>query len=200
MEENQLSPIRHLVIIGGSAGSLEVLLQVLPRLQNIDKIAIVIVLHRKNSDDNILEELLRMKSGLPVKEIEDKTLLKPGRIHVTPADYHLLFENDQSLALDVSEKIQYSRPSIDIAFESAAEAFGQKVIAILLSGANSDGTDGLLAVRKQGGIVVVQSPETADVPYMPAFALTHLVPDYVLTPMAIAAFVNGLDDSHAAGT
>jgi two-component system chemotaxis response regulator CheB len=99
-----------------------------------------------------------MKSGLHVKEIEDKTLLKAGRIHVAPADYHLLFEKDQSLALDVSEKVQYSRPSIDIAFESAAEAFGQKVIAVLLSGANSDGTDGLLAVKKQGGIVVIQSP------------------------------------------
>ncbi len=196
MEENQLSSPQNVVVIGGSAGSLDVLLQVLPMLQNIDKIAIVIVLHRKNSDDNILEELLRMKSGLPVKEIEDKTLLKAGRIHVAPADYHLLFEKDQSLALDVSEKVQYSRPSIDIAFESAAEAFGEKVIAVLLSGANSDGTDGLLAVKKQGGIVGIQSPETADVPYMPAFALTHIVPDYVLTPPAIAAFINGLGRTH----
>ncbi|HOZ76036.1 MAG TPA: chemotaxis protein CheB [Flavobacterium sp.] len=193
MEENQLSAPRYVVVIGGSAGSLDVLLQVLPLLENIEKIAIVIVVHRKNSDDNILEELLRMKSGLHVKEIEDKTLLKAGRIHVAPADYHLLFEKDQSLALDVSEKVQYSRPSIDIAFESAAEAFGQKVIAVLLSGANSDGTDGLLAVKKLGGIVVIQSPVTADVPYMPAFALTHLVPDHVLAPIAIADFINGLN-------
>jgi two-component system chemotaxis response regulator CheB len=192
MEENQLKTFQRLVVIGGSAGSLDVLLQVLPNLTSIETLAIVIVLHRRNSDDNILEELLRMKSSIKVKEIEDKTILRPGRIHVAPADYHLLFEADGSLSLDVSEKIHYSRPSIDIAFESAAQAFTGKVVAILLSGANADGTDGLLAVKKNQGTVVVQLPETADVPYMPAHALTHVTADQVLSASGITTFINTL--------
>jgi len=151
-------------------------------------------LHRRNSDDNILEDLFRMKSSLQVKEIEDKTLLKPGRIHVAPADYHLLFEANHLLSLDVSEKLHYSRPSIDITFESAAETFGSKVVAILLSGANADGTAGLLSVKQNGGIVVIQSPQTADVPYMPAFALDHVPVDHVFAPIEIAAFINRLGE------
>lgn len=190
MEKNHVKPFEKLVVIGGSAGSLEVLLGVLPKLGDISSVAIVIVLHRRNSDDNVLEELLRMKSGLKIKEIEDKTLLKPDRVHVAPADYHLLFETDQTLSLDISEKVNYSRPSIDIAFESASEAYGKNVVGILLSGANSDGTDGLLSIRKNGGTVVIQSPDTADVPYMPAHAIDHVVADHILNPDQIAVLID----------
>jgi two-component system, chemotaxis family, protein-glutamate methylesterase/glutaminase len=192
MEENHVTPFEKLIVIGGSAGSLEVLLTVLPNLENIGALAIVIVLHRRNSDDNVLEELLRMKSGLQIKEIEDKTSLKPNRIHVAPADYHLLFEKDQTLSLDISEKVNYSRPSIDIAFESAADAFGENVVGILLSGANSDGTEGLIAIQKNGGIIVIQSPETADVPYMPAHAIDRVAANHVLNPGQMTAFINNL--------
>jgi two-component system, chemotaxis family, protein-glutamate methylesterase/glutaminase len=192
MEESQLSPVEKVVVIGGSAGSLDVLLTVLPKLKNIDTVAVVIILHRRNSDDNILEELLRMKSGLTIKEIEDKTALKPNRIHVAPADYHLLFETDAQFSLDISEKVNYSRPSIDIGFESAAEAYREKVVAILLSGANSDGSDGLIAVKNAGGTTVIQSPDTADVPFMPAFALEKATPDFVLKPTEMAALINNL--------
>jgi two-component system chemotaxis response regulator CheB len=192
MEENQLKTLDKVVVIGGSAGSLDVLLQILPKLDNIDSIVIILILHRRNSDDNVLEELLRMKSGLTVKEIEDKTPIKPGRVYVAPPDYHLLIENNLSFSLDVSEKVHYSRPSIDVGFESAADIFGSKLTAILLSGANSDGTTGLIAVKNKGGIVIIQSPETADVPYMPQHAITNMNPDYVLTPAAIAAFIKGL--------
>ena len=194
MEKNQLKPIEKVVILGGSAGSLEALLQILPELKHIDSICIVIVLHRKNSDDNILEELLRMKSGLHVKEIEDKTTLKPGRIHVAPADYHLFFENDLTFSLDISEKVHYSRPSIDVAFESAAYVLGEKLIAILLSGANADGAAGLQTVKDTNGIVVIQSPETAEIAYMPEFALSRVTTDYILSPLDIAAFINNLSD------
>lgn len=192
MEENQVKIPEKVVLIGGSAGSLEVLLKILPKMEKIDTIAIVIVLHRKNSDDNILEELLRMKSGLHVKEIEDKTLLKPGRVHVAPADYHLLFEADLCFSLDISEKVNYSRPSIDITFESAAVIFGSKLNAILLSGANTDGTQGLTAVKQNHGIVIIQSPSTAEVPFMPAYAISNVDADYVLAPLEIATYINGL--------
>ena len=192
MEENQLKPFEKLVVIGGSAGSLEVLLHVLPKLGDIDAIAVVIVLHRRNSDDNILEELLRMKSGLQIKEIEDKTKVKAGRVHVAPPDYHLLFENDFQFSLDISEKVNYSRPSIDTAFESAAEAYGDKVVAILLSGANADGSEGMITVKNAGGTTVIQLPETADVPYMPAYARDHASPDFELKPSEMPTFINNL--------
>ena len=192
MEENQLNPLDNVVVIGGSAGSLDVLLNVFPNLENIDSIVIILILHRRNSDDNVLEELLRMKSGLKVREIEDKTPIKAGRIYVAPADYHLLIETRLEFALDVSEKVHYSRPSIDVAFESAADVFGEKLTAILLSGANSDGTEGLITVKSRKGIAIIQSPETAEVPYMPTHALKNLEADYVLAPTEIAAFIRNL--------
>lgn len=181
------------MVIGGSAGSLDVLLKVLPKIETLNSVSLVIVLHRRNSDDHMLEELLRIKSGLRVEEIEDKTLLLPGRIYVAPPDYHLLFESDISFSLDISEKINYSRPSIDVAFESAADIFGVNLIAILLSGANADGTEGLKAVKNNHGIVIIQSPETADVPYMPTFALNNLKADFVFSPSEMAAFINDLE-------
>lgn len=192
MEENKLNSLAKVVIIGGSAGSLEVLLQVLPALQSIESLVIVLIVHRRNSDDNFLEELIRMKSGLKVKEVEDKTPIKVGHVYVAPADYHLLIEDNFSFSLDVSEKVNYSRPSIDVGFESAADIFGTKLVAILLSGANNDGTNGLLAVKQTGGTVIVQKPETADVPYMPAYAIKNLEADYILSPTEIAEFIKGL--------
>lgn len=191
MEKNQLIP-KKIIVIGGSAGSLDVLLQVLPKLKSLDALVLVIVLHRRNSDDHVLEQLLRMKSGLKVVEIEDKTPLISGQVYVAPADYHLLFESDYLFSLDVSEKVHYSRPSIDVAFESAADAYEEKVVALLLSGANADGTEGLLAVKRKGGTVIIQSPETADVPYMPEFALRYANPDHTFTPTEMTAFIKNL--------
>jgi two-component system chemotaxis response regulator CheB len=192
MEEDRLSFPGKVITIGGSAGSLDVILHILPMLKTIKSVAIILILHRRNTDDTVLEELLRMKSGLNVEEIEDKTPIKPGYIYVAPADYHLLIETSLVFALDVSEKIHYSRPSIDVAFESASEIFGTNLVAILLSGANSDGTEGLIAVKKRGGTTIIQSPETAEVPYMPAFAIKHLKADYVLSPAEIGVFIKNL--------
>lgn len=189
MEENTLNKPEKVIVIGGSAGSLEVLLKVLGQLDNIPGIAIVIVVHRKSADDNRLEELFRMKTRLPIKEIQDKTLMKSGRVHIAPADYHLLFEADGSFALDVSEKVNFSRPSIDIAFESAAMLLKKNLTAVLLSGANSDGTNGLLKVRENNGTIIIQSPETAEMPYMPSFALQHLDADHIFSPDQMATFM-----------
>lgn len=193
MEENKLNLLQKVIVIGGSAGSLDVLLEVLPNLTPLHRVAIVIVLHRRNSDDHILEELLRMKSRMSVVEIEDKTQLSPGNLYVAPADYHLLFEESSCFSLDVSEKIHYSRPSIDVAFESAAFALKDRLVAILLSGANADGANGLLSVKKENGIAIVQSPETAEVPYMPQSALNSSTNiDHILSPSEITAFINGI--------
>ena len=177
------------VLIGGSAGSLEVLMKVAPILTVNPVMALVIILHRKASEDSTLEDLFRAKTSIPVQEIEDKTLLAPGYMYIAPANYHLLFENDHHISLDVSEKVNYSRPSIDVAFESAAEIYGSQLTAILLSGSNADGTAGLLAVRDSGGTTVVQDPDTAEMPFMPKHAIDTLTIDHVLDVEALADFI-----------
>jgi len=186
MEKGKVTKI---VLIGGSAGSLEVLMSVLPKLPLGIDFPIVIVLHRKNSDDTTLEELFAMKTHVPVKEIEDKTRLENGSLYVVPADYHVLFEADGTFSLDASEKVNYSRPSIDVVFESAAQAYKEGVLAILLSGSNADGAMGCLRVHENGGTVAVQNPEEADMPYMPTSAIKLLTPDYILHTPEIVGLI-----------
>ena len=188
MEEGKITAGK-VVIIGGSAGSLEVLLKILPGLTAIPSFALVIVLHRKSGEDATLEELIAVKTAIPVKEVEDKVLLEAGYIYIAPADYHLLFEKNGELSLDISEKVHYSRPNIDVSFESAADAYGQAVTAILLSGANADGTHGLKIVKEAGGATVVQKPESAEVPFMPANAIENMQVDYILDAEALLAFI-----------
>src|SRR6478672_3588505 len=192
MEKNSLNGLQKMIIIGGSAGSLEVLLEVLPQIGQLANLSIIIVLHRRNSEDNLLEDLLRMKSGLQVEEIEDKTPIRAGFVYVAPADYHLLIENDFSFALDVSEKVHYSRPSIDVAFESAALMFKDRLVAILLSGANSDGTEGLRGVKANGGQIVIQLQETAEFPFMPQHAIDRIVAEHVLSPSELIPLIPSL--------
>ena len=162
---------QRVVVIGGSAGALEALFQLLPLFKKDLDFSLVVVLHRKGSDDGALEALLSIKTRLRVKEVEDKDILKEGTLHLAPGDYHLLFEKDGHLSLDFSEKVAYSRPSIDVAFASAAEAFGNKVIGVLLSGANNDGVSGLAMIREKGGMVLVQDPALAGMPVMPQAAI-----------------------------
>lgn len=183
------------IIIGGSAGSLQVLMDVLPSIPMIHSFAIVIVLHRRASDDLTLEELIKVKANIPVKIIEDKISFKPGYLYVAPANYHLLFEKNGTIALDTSGKVNYSRPSIDVSFESVSEIYGNTVIGILLSGSNSDGTEGLKAIQKAGGLVIVQDPASAEMPFMPKNAIENLTPDYVLNPQEILEFILSVNNN-----
>ena len=155
----QGSPIKtdYLLLIGGSAGSLEAILQALPGLQDLNGLAVVLVLHRRNGE-SLLAELLNEKTSWTVKEAEEKEPILPGTVYVAPADYHLLIEKNKTFSLDYSEKVNYSRPSIDVTFESAADTFGSTVSALLLSGANADGTEGLKKIKEAGGFVMVQDP------------------------------------------
>ncbi len=193
MEENKIIANCRLVIIGGSAGSLNALMQILPELNALRNYAIVIVVHRKSTDDQTLEELITLKSSVPVKPIEDKTILIPGFLYIAPSNYHLLFEKDDTLALDTSEKINYSRPSIDVSFESAAEIYGSSLVGILFSGSNTDGTLGLQAIQEAGGKIVVQNPLSADMPFMPNNAILFTTPDYVLNNEEILALLNSIN-------
>ncbi|MBY8961615.1 chemotaxis protein CheB [Flavobacterium sp. D11R37] len=189
MEKDKLNAKCKLLIIGGSAGSLEVLIAVLPKLE-IPSFAIVLVLHRRSGEDGMLEDLIAIKTKIPVKELEDKVPMLPGNIYIAPADYHVLFEKNGLLSLDTSEKIHFSRPSIDVSFESAADVYGKEVTAILLSGANADGTNGIKAIQESGGITVIQKPESAEVPYMPEHALQEIKPDFILDSQELVSFIN----------
>jgi len=193
MEENQVNAHFPVVLICGSAGSLEAMLQILPPLPAIVSYALVIVLHRKRGDDTTLEELIALKCSTPVSPVEDKTPLKPGSVYIAPADYHLLFEKNDTLSLDTSEKVNYSRPSLDVSLESAADVFGKSATGILLSGANADGTAGLIAIEKAGGKVLIQSPETAEIPFMPESAAQHIPHALLLDVADIRDFLERLD-------
>ena len=181
-----------LVLIGGSAGSIDALLQILPKLNRKLSFAIIIIIHRKSSFESTLSDLFESKSKLRVKEAEEKETIVPGMIYLAPADYHLLIEGDKTLSLDFSEKILHSRPAIDATFQTAADVYKEKVAAILLSGANADGSAGIKAIQQVGGLTVVQDPEDAEIRYMPTQALAKMKPDLVLTKYQIADFINGL--------
>jgi len=193
MEEDKVNSRCKVLIIGGSAGSLNALMQILPNISAERSFAIVIILHRKNSGDLTLEELLAIKSKTPLKIIEDKTQLEAGFLYVVPSNYHLLFEKNGTLALDSSEKVNYSRPSIDVSFESAAEVYGKNVYGILLSGSNTDGTAGLQAIGRMGGIIVVQNPLSADMPFMPKHAILNTKPHYILITEEIIKFIKTIN-------
>jgi two-component system, chemotaxis family, protein-glutamate methylesterase/glutaminase len=180
-----------LLLIGGSAGSLDALLQFLPSLPVLSGLAIVVVLHRR-SGESLLPELLADRTAWAVKEAEDKEVIDAGTIYLAPADYHLLVERNKTFSLDYSEKVNYSRPSIDVTFESAADVYGAAVMALLLSGANQDGTEGLKKIKEAGGYVMVQNPVEAVVSYMPQHALESMQLDMVVAVADVPALVQRL--------
>lgn len=192
MEKDEMNKRLTILLIGGSAGSIDVLMKIFPHIQPSDELAIVLVIHRKNSGDSILVDLLSSRTGLIVKEAEEKETVTGGTIYVAPPDYHLLFEKDFTFSLDVSEKINYSRPSIDVTFASAANVFENKAAALLLSGANADGVDGLYLIKEKKGIAAVQDYKTAEVPYMPQQAMERLQSLLVLSVEQIPGFINSL--------
>ncbi len=161
------------IVVGGSAGSLEALLVLLPELPATFAVPAVIVMHMSAHHPSLLPEILARKCRLPVVEIEDKQPLIAGTIYVAAPGYHVLFERDGTLALSADDAVNHSRPSIDVAFESAADAFGAGVVAIVLSGGNDDGARGVVRILEAGGIVLVQDPASARHPVMPRAALAR---------------------------
>jgi len=182
------------VMIGGSAGSLEVLLKVVPALDTALRFPVIIVLHRKSGQDNLLIDLLAARTQLRVKELEEKEKIEPATLYIAPPNYHLLIESDGTFSLDASEKVNFSRPAIDVAFESGATAYGENIACILLSGSNSDGAKGLQKVAAVGGLVLIQNPEMAKMPYMPEYALQAVEADAVLNDDEIAKYINELSN------
>jgi two-component system, chemotaxis family, protein-glutamate methylesterase/glutaminase len=184
---NGLAP--EAVVIGASAGALEALSSLLPTLPSDYRLPILIVVHLPADKTSLLAELLRARCAIRVREAEDKEPIEPGVAYFAPPDYHLLVEQDRRLSLSDDEPVLFSRPSIDVLFESAADAYGGGLIGIVLTGANSDGAKGLRAVVEAGGAAVVQSPESAYAAAMPQAAIA-LCPDARVLPVnAIAAYL-----------
>jgi two-component system chemotaxis response regulator CheB len=187
------------IVIGGSAGALEALSVLLPALPAGCPFAVAIVVHLPPSRPSRLAEVLGGKTVLPVKEVEDKEPVAAGTVYVGPPGYHLLIERGRTFALSADDLIHYSRPAIDVLFESAADAYGDRLAGIILTGANADGAQGLLAVKRQGGFAVVQSPVGALAPSMPEAAIALAHPDRVLPIGEIAAWLAGLGQGGAQG-
>jgi len=177
------------VVIGASAGALEALSVILPALPADFSLPLMIVVHMPPDRPSILAELFQAKCRIEVREAEDKEPIKGGTAYFAPPDYHLLVETDKHLSLSSDEPILYSRPSIDVLFESAADAYGPALIAIVLSGANQDGSAGMKAVADAGGTAIVQSSEGAFAAAMPEAAKANCPSAQVLSPWEIAAYL-----------
>ncbi|NUO62295.1 MAG: chemotaxis protein CheB [Gemmatimonadaceae bacterium] len=164
-----------LVVIGTSWGGLHALRKVLSGLPAGFDLPVVVVQHRHRDSDHLLVSLLQDHTPLRVCEVEDKSELAPGDVYVAPAEYHVLVEPGH-LALSTEEPIRFSRPSIDVTFESAADAYGARTIGIVMTGANDDGARGLRRIADRGGAAIVQDPSTAESAVMPTAAL-RMVPE-----------------------
>lgn len=180
-----------LVVIGTSLGGLTALKLLLGSLAEDFPLAIAIVQHRHRDSERTLGEFLQQHIALPLKEVEDKDDLLPGRVYLAPADYHLLVEPGY-FTLSTDEPVLYARPSIDVLFESAADVYGPQVIGILLTGANQDGAQGLAKIRACGGWTIVQAPETAECRVMPEAALAATSVNAVLPLPEIASYLTQL--------
>ena len=165
-----------LVVVGASWGGLAALQAILRVLPGDFAAPMVVTQHRSaRSDDTVLPMLLDANTPLTVRDAEDKDTLERGTVLIAPPDYHLLVEQG-TVALSCDEPVAFSRPSIDVCFESAADAYGERVAGVVLTGANADGAAGLAMIRRRGGLALIQDPATAERPEMPQAAL-DAVPD-----------------------
>lgn len=174
-----------IVVIGSSLGGLRALECVLGGLPGDFPAPVVVAQHRQEGAEELLAGLLNARTALEVREAEDKAALPDGCVRVAPAGYHLLVD-DGHLALSVDAAVRHSRPSIDVLFESAAHAYGDRAVGVVLTGANDDGARGLAAVRARGGYAIVQDPRGAEAPEMPRAALRRAGADAVLALEDIA--------------
>jgi two-component system chemotaxis response regulator CheB len=181
-----------IILIGGSAGCLDVLLQLVAGLPGSFAWPVVVVVHRKSAVDSPLVELLAAKTTLMVQEIEEKDTVAGGCVYLVPGNYHVLFEQDGTFALDASERVNFSRPSIDVVFQSAAGVYGEGVTAILLSGGNADGTEGCRQILLHKGITIAQAPATAVVAYMVEHAIRSNVIKYVMNIAEMTSYLSSL--------
>lgn len=168
------------VVIGASAGGMHTINKLLSKLPENFLLPIIIVQHIAPTSDNYLVEFLNKNTKVIVKEVDEKEIVKKGVVYLAPPNYHILIEEDFSISLSADEKVNYSRPSIDVLFLSASDAFKEKLIGVILTGANDDGAKGLLDIKRNGGLTIVQDPLDAETSLMPLAAIKTAEPQYIL--------------------
>jgi two-component system, chemotaxis family, protein-glutamate methylesterase/glutaminase len=154
--------------------------------------SLLIVLHLPRERPSLLVEIYEKRCALPIREADDKEPIEPGTVYFAPPDYHMLVERNRQIALSTDEPVHFSRPSVDVLFESAADVYADRLLGVILTGANEDGAAGLHAVHRAGGVTVVQQPDSAKVPLMVVSALRRNPADFVLSLPQIAELLVGL--------
>ena len=183
------------IVIGASAGGVAALFSVLGALPAGFSVPVLCVLPLLDDRHSQLAEVLQRRLRRPVREAQDKAAIEPGLIYVAGPGYHLSVERDLSFSLSQEEPVHFSRPAIDLLFESAADAYGPALLGVLLTGANEDGARGLLRIRQSGGRTVVQDPRDAQVALMPEAALALHCPDHILPLSGIGQLLATLEPS-----
>jgi two-component system, chemotaxis family, protein-glutamate methylesterase/glutaminase len=181
-----------IIVIGGSLGGIEASIEILKNLPSNYPVPIVLVLHRLRGNAGGLVNIFSNALNLKVKEVDEKEEIKNSSVYIAPANYHTLIESDRIFSLDYSETVNYSRPSIDVTFESASEVYGTKTLGIILTGNNSDGTSGLYKIAQKGGMVIVQDPAEAKAPTMPFSALTKVASAKTMKLLEISLLLQSL--------
>jgi two-component system, chemotaxis family, protein-glutamate methylesterase/glutaminase len=181
------------VVIGASAGALEALSIILPALPRQYSLPVIVVVHVPPDKTSIFADLFRKKCDIRVIEAEDKEPICNGTAYFAPPGYHLLVELDKSLSLSNDQPVLYSRPSVDVLFESAADAYGAALIAIILTGANQDGANGMKAVVEAGGRAIIQHPNEAYAPAMPEAAVALCPTARILRLEEIALYLRSIE-------
>lgn len=182
----------HAIVIGTSAGGVEALTRLFKGLRPGFSIPILIVQHISPSSDSYLTQHLNRLTTVTVREALDKTPIEKFNAYLAPPNYHLLVEEDKTLALTVDEKVSYARPSIDVLFETAARAYARNLLAIVLTGANADGAAGARTVKEMGGFLIVQDPATAHISTMPEAAIQQAGADFITDLDGIVEILNHL--------
>ncbi len=181
------------LVIGASAGGIDALLRILPRLPVSPPFAVVVLLHLPDDRESRLAEVFAQHLPLPVLQAEDKAMLAAGSVYFAPPGYHLSIEAEGCFSLSQEEPVHFSRPSIDVLMASAADAYGAQLCGIVLTGASADGAAGLAAIGAAGGLTVVQDPAEAEISTMPAAAIRARAPDFVLPLAGIGALLATLE-------
>lgn len=178
--------------MGASAGGIDAWTMILPGLPASLPVPVIIAQHISPTSDNYIPQLLNDLCVLNVKEAEEKEILRAGNIYFSIPNYHLLIEEDRTISLSTEKKVNFSRPSIDILFDSASIVFGKALIGILLTGSNSDGSQGLKNIKHRGGLSLVENPDTASVNQMPLSAIKKFKPDEILKLEEIGPYLTDL--------
>lgn len=178
-----------IILIGCSSGGIGALSFIIGRLPVDYPFPLVVAQHRAKDEQKLLEEVLQTKTKLRVRQADEKEYITSGHIYLAPPGYHLLIERDLSFSLASDEPVNYSRPSIDVLFQSAAEVLKERAVGIMLTGANKDGANGIIAIRNMGGVTIAEDPQEAAFPYMPKASIATGKIDHVMGLEKIVKFL-----------